>query len=155
MILYITCLLHLYSSRTVSRVMSRIIICLILLLPTGSSDPPKSVTGSHITFHSVLLRMGFTYALSVTSQAVVSYTAFPPLPVKLAVYFCCTILRVTSTGRYPASCPAKPGLSSPDPFRFCQPRLFILLDTNAILTQGTVFVNTKPVIFTDQNSLPL
>ena len=29
---------------------------------------------------SVLLRMGFTCALSVTSQAVVSYTALPPLP---------------------------------------------------------------------------
>ena len=30
-----------------------------------------------------------------------------------AVYFCCTILGVASTGRYPASCPVKPGLSSP------------------------------------------
>ena len=27
--------------------------------------------------------------------------------------FCCTILRVASTGRYPAPCPMKPGLSSP------------------------------------------
>ena len=27
-------------------------------------------------------------------------------------YFCCTFLGVTSTGRYPASCPMKPGLSS-------------------------------------------
>ena len=34
-----------------------------------------------------------------------------------AVYFCCTGLGVTSTGRYPASCPAKPGLSSSEPFR--------------------------------------
>lgn len=32
---------------------------------------------------------------------------------QMAVYFCCTILGVTSTGRYPASCPVKPGLSSP------------------------------------------
>ena len=32
--------------------------------------------------------------------------------IKLAVYFCCTILGVASTGRYPASCPVKPGLSS-------------------------------------------
>ena len=31
----------------------------------------------------------------------------------MAVYFCCTILGVTSTGRYPAFCPVKPGLSSP------------------------------------------
>ena len=32
----------------------------------------------------------------------------------LAVYFCCTSLGVTSTGRYPALCPMKPGLSSPN-----------------------------------------
>ena len=31
-------------------------------------------------FYSVLLRMGFTYALFVTNEAVVSYTALPPLP---------------------------------------------------------------------------
>ena len=43
-----------------------------------------------------------------------------------AVYFCCTGLGVTSTGRYPASCPVKPGLSSSAPFRDSQPRLFIL-----------------------------
>ncbi len=35
------------------------------------------------------------------------------LTTKVAVYFCCTSLGVTSTGRYPASCPMKPGLSSP------------------------------------------
>ena len=40
----------------------------------------------------------------------------PALP-EPAVYFCCTILGVASTGRYPASCPVKPGLSSPVPFR--------------------------------------
>ena len=44
-----------------------------------------------------------------------------------AVYFCCTFLRVTSTGRYPASCPVKPGLSSPAVFRHLQPRSFVLL----------------------------
>ena len=57
--------------------------------------------------------MGFTWARPVTSKAVVSYTAFPPLPAQnaQAVYFCCTGLGVTSTGRYPASCPMKPGLS--------------------------------------------
>ena len=61
--------------------------------------------------------MEFTCARPVTRTAVVSYTAFPPLPPKEAVYFCCTGLGVTSTGRYPASCPAKPGLSSSEPFR--------------------------------------
>lgn len=34
-----------------------------------------------------------------------------------AVHFCCTILRVASTGRYPALCPMKLGLSSPKAFR--------------------------------------
>ena len=94
------------------------IICLGHPLPDGSSDPPESTTGSRIAFVSVLLRMEFTCARSVTTTAVVSYTAFPPLPsIKKAVYFCCTGLGVASTGRYPASCPVKPGLSSSAPFR--------------------------------------
>ena len=71
--------------------------------------------------------MGFTCAPSVTGRAVVSYTALPPLPRDVyrrcgtvspsAVHFCCTVPGVTSAGRYPASCPVKPGLSSPGPFR--------------------------------------
>src|SRR5205823_11994239 len=32
-------------------------------------------------------------------------------------HFCGTFLRVTPTGRYPASCPMEPGLSSPTPCR--------------------------------------
>ena len=45
----------------------------------------------------------------------------------MAVYFCCTVLGVASTGRYPAFCPVKPGLSSPAVFRHLQPRSFVLL----------------------------
>ena len=56
------------------------IIYLDLLLPAGSSNLPENATGRCIVLCSVLLRMGFTCALSVTRQAVVSYTAFPPLP---------------------------------------------------------------------------
>ena len=107
-------------SRTISRVMSKLqqatvgmIIYLGRLLPAASSNLPKA-GGPRQRFCSVLLRMGFTYAPSVTREAVVSYTALPPLPgIYRAVYFCCTILGVASTGRYPASCPVKPGLSSP------------------------------------------
>ena len=103
------------------------IIFLEWLLPAISSDLPKA-GGPRQRFCSVLLRMGFTYAPSVTREAVVSYTALPPLPgIYRAVYFCCTILRVASTGRYPASCPVKPGLSSPAVFRHLQPRSFVLL----------------------------
>jgi hypothetical protein len=121
------------ASRAISRVMSCVIIYPGLPLPAASSDPPENVTGSHMVFDSVLLRMGFTYARSVASAAVVSYTALPPLPVLQAVYFCCTIPGVASAGRYPASCPAKPGLSSPGPFRSCQPRLHTLLAPTGIL----------------------
>ena len=61
-----------YMSSTISRVMFLTIIYLDLLLPTGSSDLPKSTTGSRTAFYLVLLRMGFTYAITVTSNAVVS-----------------------------------------------------------------------------------
>ena len=50
-------------------------------MPEGSSDLPESTTGRRMAFFSVLLRMEFTCARSVTTAAVVSYTAFPPLPI--------------------------------------------------------------------------
>ena len=56
------------------------IIYLGLLLPAGSSNLPEDATGRCIVLCSVLLRMGFTCARPVTRTAVVSYTAFPPLP---------------------------------------------------------------------------
>ena len=89
--------------------------------PTRKHDGPpyRSLFG--------LASDGVYMAFSVTRETVVSYTAFPPLPGKTWRYLCCTIPGVASAGRYPASCPAKPGLSSPGPFRSCQPRLHILL----------------------------
>ena len=57
------------------------IIYLGRLLPAASSNLPKA-GGPRQRFCSVLLRMGFTYAPSVTREAVVSYTALPPLPGK-------------------------------------------------------------------------
>ena len=62
--------------------MSWMIIYLDLLLPASSSDPPENKPGKLMVLNSVLLRMGFTCALPVTSEAVVSYTAIPPLPQK-------------------------------------------------------------------------
>lgn len=67
-------------SKTVSRVMSRIIIYLVLLLPAVSSDLPESRPGKPVALCLVLLRMGFTCAPPVARRAVVSYAAFPPLP---------------------------------------------------------------------------
>jgi len=114
-------------SRTISRVLYQMIIYLGLPLPTGSSGLPESTTGSRIAFYSTLLRMGFTCAPPVTRRAVGSYPAIPPLPAEPAVYFCCTVLRVASTGCYPASCPVKPGLSSPEAFRHKQARSSVRL----------------------------
>ncbi len=44
---------------------------------------------------------------------------FHPYRINAAVYFCCTVPRVASARRYLASCPVKPGLSSPAAFRLC------------------------------------
>ena len=64
--------------------------------------------------------------------------------IKPAVYLCCTSLGVTSTGRYPASCPVKPGLSSPAVFRHLQPRspvLHIYLIYQAFFQKSSPFTN--------------
>ena len=108
--------------------MSGVIIYLVLMLPPGSSDLPESRRAT-VCFLFGLASDGVYTAFSVTRQAVVSYTAFSPLPLR-AVIFCCTFLGVTSTGRYPASCPMKPGLSSPAVFRHLQPRSSVLLIWN-------------------------
>ena len=51
---------------------------------------------------------------------------------------CCTFLGVTSTGRQPASCPMKPGLSSSASFRQQHPRPFILLTNNYNIINHTL-----------------
>ena len=50
---------------------------------------------------------------SVAGARVSSYLAFPSLPAKRAVSFCCTFPGVASAGCYPALCPVVLGLSSP------------------------------------------
>lgn len=64
-----------------------------------------------------------------------------------AVYFCCTGLGVTSTGRYPASCPVKPGLSSPAVFRHLQPRSPVL-HLKMLFHYNTVSNKVQAVKFT-------
>ena len=100
---------------------------------------------------SGLASNGVYRAISVTRDAVVSYTAFPPLPAQnaQAVYFCCTILRVASTGRYPASCPAKPGLSSSVCLSTMQPRPFTLLGSSWFYYMVTLPVFQPFFDFTD------
>ena len=138
------------QSKTISRVMSCVIIYPMELSPVPFSDPPENMTGSHIRFLFGLASDGVYMAFSVTRETVVSYTAFPPLPeeskIPLAVSLCCTIPGVTSAGRYPAPCPAKPGLSSPGPFRSCQPRLHILLCQKRNIRQLIIIPQTFSVV---------
>jgi len=109
-----------YLIQTISRVMSlndhlsRPAVASRFKRPTRERDgqPHSSLFG--------LASSGVYRACLVTKTAVSSYLAFPPLlPIWEAVYFCCTSLGVASTGRYPAPCPMKPGLSSPAAFRLC------------------------------------
>jgi len=66
------------SAGTVSRVLSRVIICLGRTLPSGSSGLPEAQRAAAM-LPLVLLRMGFTWTRAVAGTAVVSCTAFPPL----------------------------------------------------------------------------
>ena len=95
-------------------------------------DQPGSTTGRRIASYSVLLRVEFTQPCLLPAKR---WALTPPfhhhkrllgqkslwflritgilLPSYLLFLFYCTSLGVTSTGRYPAPCPVKPGLSSP------------------------------------------
>ena len=101
-------------------------IYLDLLLPTGSSDLPETDGPPYASFWSC-----FEWGLHMPRQLPDGRWSlkppFHPYRIATAVYFCCTGLGVASTGRYPASCPMKPGLSSPATFRYLQPRPFVLL----------------------------
>ena len=116
------------ASLSISRVMLKMVIYLDFLLPGSSSDLPWGTTGSRMASCAVLLRMGFTEPLLLPEERWALTSPFHPYRPKPAVYFCCTFLRVASTGRYPASCPVKLGLSSPETFRYQQARPFNRLE---------------------------
>ena len=108
-----------YVSSTISRVLYRkskislTIIYLGLLLPAGSSDLPGTRRAA-VWFLSGLASNGvYSRRLCYQRRGELLPHLFTLTSLILAVVFCCTSLGVTSTGRYPASCPAKPGLSSP------------------------------------------
>ena len=60
---------------------------------------------------STLLRMGFTRPPCLHGAGELLPRLFI-LTLAGGFLFCCTFLKVAFTGRYPASCPAEPGLSS-------------------------------------------
>ena len=80
-------------SKTISRVMSldnhlsRHGVAAVLKRRRAQATNLKRDGPPHC-FYPVLLRMGFTCALAVTREAVVSYTAFPPLPGHMYAELC-------------------------------------------------------------------
>ena len=89
-----------------SRVLSRVIICLGRLSPAASSDQPEAGGPRH-RFCSVLLRMGFTEPPLLPGERWSLTPPFHPYRPKPAVSFCCTFLGVASTGHYPLSLPCE------------------------------------------------
>ena len=130
-------------SKTISRVMSWAIICLGTASPLCSSDQPEARRAAALLLSGLASdgvymcplcyqRGGsLLHCLSTLTRTESSKEASlsSSQPSARAVYFCCTGLGVTSTGRYPASCPVKPGLSSSAAFRHLQPRSPVLLNT--------------------------
>ena len=105
------------------------IIYLVLLLPAGSSDLPKAWRATFISLLFGLASNGVYMCHCCYQQCGSLLHCLSTLTIAfaMAVYFCCTGLGVASTGRYPASCPVKPGLSSPGTFRYKQVRSSVLL----------------------------
>ena len=122
------------------------IIYLVLLLPAGSSDLPKAWRAAFISLLFGLASNGVYMCHCCYQQCGSLLHCLSTLTIAfaMAVYFCCTGLGVASTGRYPASCPVKPGLSSPAVFRHLQPRspvLHIYLIYQAFFQKSSPFTN--------------
>ena len=136
------------------------IIYLVLLLPAGSSDLPKAWRAAFVTLLFGLASDGVYMCHCCYQQCGSLLLCLSTLTTTfaMAVYFCCTGLGVTSTGRYPASCPMKPGLSSSAAFRHLHPRLSVLLNTVSdytiflLLRQQKVYLHPLPKWQADHTS---
>lgn len=124
----------LWVSRSVSRVLYSVIIYLGPLLPAGLKRPTigkRRAAALHVPSWSCS-RWGLQ-GRTVASTPVSSYLAFPPLPRRTeAVYLCCTILGVASTGGYPAPCSMELGLSSQP-----KPRDHLICSWNSLQETGS------------------
>ena len=114
-------------------------------MPATSSNLPKA-GGPRQRFVSVLLRMGFTCAPSVTRRAVVSYTAFPPFlrfrSSLFLLHFPWSHLHRTLSGILP--CEARTFLTCS--LSSLQPRSFILLILYILLFHNSYTLNMLPPI---------
>ncbi len=131
-------------SSTVSRVLYLMIIYLDCTLPHSSSvlpterALPECTTGRRMALRLGLLRMGFTQRSPLPCCRWSLTPPFHPYRQRRRFLFCCTFLEVTLTGRYPASCPAKPGLSSPRTLHFSGARSSVLLIAHYIRNNAVV-----------------
>ena len=114
-------------SKSISRVLSRIVIYLVHILLYASCHQIKKMTSSLILLVSVLLQMGFTLTKYVTIFAVSSYLTFSPLPHMWRLFSVALSLRFPSLDVIQHHCSMEPGLSSYAAFRHCYTRLFNLL----------------------------
>ena len=86
--------------------------------PAGSSDLPGSRRAA-LCFLFGLASNGVYMDPSCYQESGGLLHHLSTLTADAAVYFCCTFPGVASARRYLASCPVKPGLSSPAAFRLC------------------------------------
>ena len=89
------------------------IIYLVRLSPAASSDLPENRPGKPIVFFWSCFGWGLHGSVCYQPDGSLLHCLSTLTGIKPAVYLCCTSLGVTSTRRYLASCPVKPGLSSP------------------------------------------
>lgn len=87
------------------------VIYLVLVLPLKSSNLPCRRLRA-ITFYPSLFCSEWGLHVTFSRLKVGSLLHCLSTLAKMAVYFCCTILEVTFTGRYPAFCSVEHGLSS-------------------------------------------
>ena len=120
-------------------------IYLDLLLPTGSSDLPETDGPPYASFWSCF-EWGLHMPRRLPCMRWSLKPPFHPYQFALAVYFCCTILGVASTGRYPASCPVKPGLSSPR-------RELLATPTSREHLSYSYFIFNPPLILAQENPM--
>ena len=108
-------------SRTISRVLfapgRAIAIPLEEQLPALSSSLPGRYGRASLLPYLALLQTGYAEHAVSPRHLVVSYSTVSPLPGRYgtgrAVCFLWRCPKVALPGRYPASCPVEPGLSSP------------------------------------------
>ena len=103
------------NGRAISRVLSCAVICLARPLPDGSSGLPGARRAA-VWLHFSLASDGACICPRRCRRGGSLLHCLFTLTCVQAVVFCCAFPRVAPAGRYPASCPVKPGLSSPRVF---------------------------------------